>query len=636
MCGICGSIGLSDQSLQDKIVRSMNLLLRHRGPDETGFYSDEFCSLAMSRLSIIDITGGQQPIFSEDGKSCIFHNGEIYNYQELRAILIEKGHCFKTKSDTEVILHLYEDYGIDSPKFLKGMFAFCIYEIAEKKFFFARDRFGEKPLYYFQNNNGLAFSSEIKSLLENTAISRKLNVDFLHYYLKAEYVPEPWTLLKNVFSLPPGHSMIYQDGKVQLSKYYNFDYAPDTVFKSENDIIEYLEPILDRAIKRQTMSEVPIGAFLSGGIDSSTVVAKLQQNSSEKIKTFNVRFEEATYDESPIAREVAKFLGTDHHEIVVPNTDFSEDIFWTIVEHVGLPFPDSSAIPTYLISKEIKKHITVALSSDGGDELFAGYKLFDWYLKINRIRSTPVMTRALLIHFLAALKKRFPFNNSSLVRQLSRALKVSLLDETKIPMAIHDMFEDKNLEKLLQSNYDFKNSNTHLLEDYPPEFYSWTPLRKIMYFRIKYNLPLDMLIKVDRMSMATSLEVRAPLLDVDLFEASTKIPDKYLFKNGQGKYLIRKLMKDQLPDCVFNHPKSGFSIPLHKYQNAKFRGLTEDLFSTKTDLLQLFSKDYLEKVKYVGLNNYYDNSEYSVYKSSHQLWSLMQLFGWFKRFNVQL
>ena len=305
----------------------MNLALIHRGPDESGEFHDEICSLAMRRLSIIDLSQGQQPQFNENGTICVFQNGEIYNYRELKKDLLQKGFRFKTNSDTEVLAHLYEAYGEAMFQLLKGMFALCIYDQTKKIFLFARDRFGEKPFYYHCENNVFSFSSEVKSLLQHDVIDRKLDTNALFYYLRTSLVPEPLTLLENVKTLLPGHYIKLSENSIDVKKYFHLTYKVKEKFKSDEDAIAFIEPHLIQAVKRQTVSDVPIGAFLSGGIDSSTVVALLQKNADRPIKTFNVRFEDQAYDESPIAKKVAAFCGTDHHEIVVPNYDFESSVF---------------------------------------------------------------------------------------------------------------------------------------------------------------------------------------------------------------------------------------------------------------------------------------------------------------------
>ena len=333
------------------LVGEMKECLRHRGPDDSGELIAEACGIGMRRLAIIDVKGGKQPIASEDGRFNVVLSGEIYNYRELTDRLLQKGHRFSTSSDTETLVHLYEDEGKYSPRFLKGMFGFCIHDRQDGSLFLARDRFGEKPLFYYQAGDVFVFSSELRSLLQCNFIPRRLDQEALAYYLRVGFVPAPLTMFKDVRVLPPGHSLSWRQGKARVEQYYSVDYRPDPYLDREERAVEAVREALSRAVRRQAVSEVPLGAFLSGGIDSSAVVAMLQSVSSQPTKTFTVRFEESSYDESHIAREVANHLGTEHTEFVVPNLGFQEQDLWRIVDHVGAPFFDSSAIPTYILSK---------------------------------------------------------------------------------------------------------------------------------------------------------------------------------------------------------------------------------------------------------------------------------------------
>jgi len=637
MCGICGIIKTTNNSERlaiKNVVKEMNNAMHHRGPDDTGYDHSNVHSLAMSRLSIIDLASGKQPIFNENHSIGAFMNGEIYNYKELRNDLIIKGHQFKTLSDTEVLVHLYEEYGTNMSAHLKGMFSFCIFDNIHKQYFFSRDRFGEKPFFYHFKNGFLSFSSEIDSLLQNKNIRRKINFEALNYYLKVGIVPEPITMIDSVFSLPAGHNLILKNGKVELTKYFEIEYKKETNIKNISDAVSYIKPFVENAVKRQMISDVPIGAFLSGGIDSSTICSIMQKYSTEKIKTFTVKFQHAPYDESKIAQEVANHLGTDHHEISIQNGEFSEPLFWNIIDHVGVPFNDSSCIPSFLVSQAIRKHVKVALSGDGGDEVFGGYPVFQWWKKILNIKKTPHIgryTSNIALNFISNL----PFaNKSNLLRQLKKGINLSLIDKKLIPLKIHELFPDAELHKIYKNGYNWNSSYTRYTS-FLEESKDWTDLRQIMYFRFQHNLKSNMLVKVDRMSMANSLEVRAPFLDPDLFEASTKIPDEFLINKGEGKFIIRKLMQDSLPPSVFNHPKTGFAIPLHKYQNKAYKSLAENLFFKPNPLTDILNIDKIRDTMNAGFAQE-SNSKISVYRASNRLWSLMLLFGWVKKFNIEV
>ena len=637
MCGITGIIsfnkGLSTAQRND-FVSAMNAAILHRGPDESGDFHNDYCSLAMRRLSIIDLSSGQQPIYNETGKIGVFFNGEIYNYPELREELSRKGHQFKTNSDTEVLVHLYEEYGTKMLPLLRGMFAFCIFDKEKNTYLVARDRFGEKPLFYHFADQIFSFSSEIKSLLENKNIPRQLNHKALPYYFRTSLLPEPMTLLKDIFCLPAGHFVEIDKNGISVQKYFEIEYNIDQNIKTEADAEAFIRPVLEKALQRQTISDVPIGAFLSGGIDSSTIVALLQKNASKPIKTFTARFAEADFDESTIAKKVAEYCGTEHHELVIPNYDFTEDIFWTIIDHVGQPFRDSSAIPSFLLTKEIRKHVKVALSGDGGDELFGGYDVFQWYQKIGKIRQIPRPIRQLGLFGLEVAQHIPVIGSHAKIRQIKRGISTSLEDLDDIPIALNSFFSPLEIQQLLQNQPNLAFS---ALKQYPKKIREASPLRKIMYYRTQHTLPANMLIKIDRMSMANSLEVRAPFLDPDLFAAAAQLPDKFLIKNGKGKHIIRQIMEKELPSEVFNHPKSGFSIPLHKYQNTTFKNLAYRLLFVDNPFPDLFDEDYLKLIYQQGLMGLQTaTTRKSIFQTSHQLWMLMQLFGWGERFEVQL
>lgn len=639
MCGICGIIDfknvLSKEHRQTQVAL-MNKALTHRGPDDAGDYSNQNTSLAMRRLSIIDLNQGQQPQYNADGDILVFQNGEIYNYKELKADLIQKGFHFKTNSDTEVLAHLYEAEGSNMFSMLKGMFAICIYDAQNNTYLIARDRFGEKPLYYHWDQAVFSFSSEIKSLLENTFIERKLNHEALPYYFRTSLVPEPITLLDNINSLEPGHFIKLQERGFNKAAYFTANYTASPAITSEAEAIEYIRPILTKAIQRQTISDVSIGAFLSGGIDSSTIVALLQQNSTQQIKTFNVRFENQAFDESAIAKKVAQHCGTDHHEIFVPDFDFDESIFWMIIEQVGLPFRDSSAIPSFLVSKEISKHLKVALSGDGGDELFGGYNLFRWYQKIIQLKKIPASIRTVMGNSLAFAQSIPSAHQFSFLRQFKRGLDTTMEALEDIPIALNELFSRDQIADLLgKKTTDYTGlASFPLLKKYPNNSDQWSPLRRIMYYRLKHTLPSNMLIKVDRMSMANSLEVRAPFLDPDLFDATTALSDDLLIKNKKGKHILRQIMANDLPEEVFNHPKTGFNMPLFKYMNDGFKALAQDLLFDNNPWSGFIPTTELKKIYDRGISAKKDTSAISVFQASHQLWMIMMLLGWARRFKI--
>ena len=518
------------------------------------------------------------------------------------------------------------------------MFVFCIHDRLDGSLFLARDRFGEKPLFYHHSGDVFVFSSEIRSLLECELVPRRLDREALAYYLRVGIVPAPLTLFKDVRILPPGHFLYWHRGKTTVTSYYSVDYSPDPYLDREERAVEAVREALSRAVRRQAMSEVPLGAFLSGGIDSSAVVAMLQSVSSRPAKTFTVRFEEASYDESHIARQVANHLGTDHKEFLIPNLAFQEEDLWRIVDHVGVPFFDSSAIPTYILSRCIRQEVTVALSGDGGDELFAGYPVFQWCLSIQKVKKAPEFLRSSAGSIVRRLTSpRLPA--TAFLRRLRRGLDASTAPDEVLPVTVHALFDDSELPEILtdHSVLESAGKNLPLLTLLPPEAAEWTPLRRLMYYRLKNNLSEDMLTKVDRMSMACSLEVRSPMLDVDLAELSMRLPDKHLIHKGIGKSVLRKAVRTMLPDSVFSHPKTGFDIPLHAFRNDTYVRIARHLLlHDSSGMMDLFSKKVVEGLLDQGLNQNIDAIDFSVYRATHRLWSLMQLAAWAQHFKVRV
>src|SRR6266550_3378696 len=394
MCGIAGIVNNNKSDVDQDLLARMCAAIRHRGPDDDGFYIKGPVGLGMRRLAIIDLKSGQQPIHNQDRTAWIVFNGEIYNYRELREKLEKLGHEFYTDSDTEAIIHAYDQYGTDCPKHLRGMFAFAIWDERIKSLFLARDRVGKKPLLYAQVNGQLVFGSEFSALLEHPAVSRDVDFEALHYYLAFICVPAPLTAYRAIRKLEPGHSLLWRNGEVKIERYWQLDFSKK-VDVSEAEAGERVVELLREAVRVRLMSEVPLGAFLSGGIDSSAVVALMAQESSEQVKTFSIGFDEQDFSELHHARRVAEYVGADHHEFIVrPN---AMEVLPTLVEHYGEPYADSSAIPTYYVSRETRRYVTVALNGDGGDECFAGYERYVAMNLAEKYHKLPSLFRKTLI-----------------------------------------------------------------------------------------------------------------------------------------------------------------------------------------------------------------------------------------------
>lgn len=637
MCGICGLYATVEQTEIASVLQRMNEALSHRGPDDAGHHVHQRCGIAMRRLSIIDLAGGHQPIANENGQITTVFNGEIYNFQQLRKMLCDRGHHFQTQSDTEVLVHLFEDEAERAPEFLKGMFAFCIYDQTAGSLFLARDRFGEKPLYYYNHpQDGFVFSSEIRSLLEHPSIPRQLDYEALGYYMRAGFVPAPLTMFKAVRMLPPGHWLRWRDGNLTIRPYFTIDYRPDPDLEAEDKATEAVRAALQQAVKRQAISDVPLGAFLSGGIDSSSVVAMLQTTANHRVKTFTMRFEEQSHDEGEIAREVAEHLGTDHHEFIVPKVAFEPDDFSRIIDHVGLPFNDTSAIPTYILSKHIGQAVTVALSGDGGDEMFAGYPVFRWGMTIRKMQKLPRPLLRFGAETANWASRGHIFSDVSGLRRIRRGLEAASHPYHLLPVEIHSLFEREELEGLVRCERTLSVAcgDLPLFTTLPPHAESWSALRQLMYYRLKHGLNDQMLTKVDRMSMAASIEVRSPMLDADLAALSMRLPDKHLIRNGVGKHILRRAMRSQLPDVVFSHPKSGFGIPMHSFQNEKYQAMAHDLLEKRNGIMQLLCPLRVRNIIHTGLEQKADRADRSTERANYQLWALMQLSAWQQRFEV--
>ena len=636
MCGICGFVVPGPTAESAQSLEAMNKALTHRGPDASGQVALDGVGLASSRLAIIDLESGDQPICVADQGVAIVLNGEIYNYRELRCQLESKGHRFQTRSDTEVIAVGYLEYGVGIVERLRGMFSFAIHDRRNETVILARDRFGEKPLFYWNGPNGLVFSSELRSLLEWPEVPRRMDREALAYFLRFGYSPWPSSLFDGVNELPPGSVMTYRDGVPKIEEYYRPFYKPDPALADLHAATEAVGAALETAVRRQMVSDVPIGAFLSGGIDSGAVVSTLQRLSDRPVQTFTVRFADDDYDESVVARTVAERLGTDHHEISVGDAEFSSDDLYRIVDHMGQPFVDSSAIPSYLISRAVRPHVKVCLTGDGGDEMFAGYPIFRWAATVDRIAGVPAPLRN-GARIVAGAARRMPgLGSSGVVRQAHRALTAAGGRSENRLSAIGSIFLPEELESLVVDPEvrSVSTGSLQLANDLPAEAESWPALRRRMYLLTRQQLPQDMLTKIDRMSMAASLELRAPLLDADLTDLAMTLPENVLISGKVQKLALREAVRPYLPDIVFNQSKSGFSIPLHRFRNEAFREAAHDLLDVPTGPLAVLDPKQVAAVVERGLTRSEDRADITVYRATHQLWALMQLASWSKRFNV--
>lgn len=561
MCGICGLFrpeGLYPEDKEKVVLMTRTLI--HRGPDEDGFYADEFIALGMRRLKIIDLVTGRQPIANEDKTIWTIYNGEIFNFPQLREELEKRGHLFKTKSDTEVIVHLYEEEGPDFVHRLNGMFAIALWDKRNRRLCLYRDRLGIKPLHYSLLPDGLIFSSEIKSLLE-AGIDREIDFEALSEFFSFEFIPAPRTIFRQIHKLLPGHRLICQGHEVKIEKYWDVVFKPESPPRSEDEYAEEIHRRLREAVKMRLISDVPLGVFLSGGLDSSTVTALMKEVETSPIKTFAIGFREKSFNELHYARLVADYLKTDHHEFVVEPKLVTE-LIPQLMNYLDEPLADASVIPTYLISYLARKEVTVALAGDGGDELFAGYDTYKAYRLASYYRKIPGFINSPLkwmVNLLPASSRRLSFE--------FKAKKFLLGIDYPPEIANYiwwGAYPPKEKAKLLSPQLQ----ETIKADPYEPVAFhlqscqAQDTLDRIFYLDLKLYLQDDLLVKVDRMSMANSLEIRVPFLDYTFVEFAASIPNKLKLKGLETKYILKKAMAGHLPPEIFRRKKIGFDIPL--------------------------------------------------------------------------
>jgi len=580
MCGIAGFY-LRDGAADPEDIKAMCDAIVHRGPDDEGARVEGGCAIGMRRLSIIDLSTGHQPISNEDGALWIVFNGEIYNYQELRRDLIAKGHRFSTNSDTETILHLYEEEGPEGVKKLRGMFGFAIWDSRRRSLFVARDRFGKKPIYYAKTKDAFYFASELKSL-RIFDLDWAIDEDALRLYFQMMYIPDPYTPFRHVRKLMPGCWIRHNaDGSVEEGRYWRLP-VPESRRGIATDpalVASEVRAKFDEAVKIRMIADVPLGAFLSGGIDSGSVVASMALQSKDPVKTFSIGFEEADYNELPAARMVAEKYKTEHHEIIVRPDSVS--LLERISRHCDEPFGDSSSIPTLIVSEFARQHVKVALSGDGGDELFGGYPVFFNVEEQKKFDRIPRFLRK----GIGVIARNLPYSayGKNYLRLMSRQ---SGLDRYVADRALPFY---KTHELLPPAWRLPAERETEFFQRHMPDFLlpaGADPLAQAFYFEATANLSGDMLVKVDRMSMAASLEVRSPLLDHELAALAMSIPPDLKMRNGRGKAIFLDAVGDRLPPKLLTLPKKGFAVPLAKWYRTSLKAFLWD---------HLLSREFLDR-----------------------------------------
>ena len=579
MCGIVGIVNLISQApVRDPVLTHMNERLNHRGPDDTGVFLDGEIGFAMKRLAINDVKNGQQPIFNEDKSLCVVCNGEIYSHPKIKKSLQRHGHTYRSNSDVESIVHAYEEYGENFLEFLNGMFAFAIWDKQKREVLLARDRAGVKPLYYTFFNQDLIFASELKALVSHPDIKPELDYLSLNQYLSFEYVPTPRTIYKNIFKLPAGHFLRFSSRGASTHEYWDlkFKRAESRPPLALPEVTDSLHEVLDNAVSTELLSDVPVGIFLSGGIDSSVLAAITQSKSPKPIKTFTLQFDDKSFDESQYAKIVADHIGSEHCVRRVENNEIVSQAE-SIPDIFDEPFGDSSIIPTFLLSKFASESVKTVLGGDGGDELFAGYP-------------------TLLAHRLVELYERFiPYGiRASLIPRLVNALPVSFnnlsfdfkakrfLTGRGVPMGIRHhrwigSFLESEKNSLFHNDYYYSDVDTYsIVGDYLKHSDANEFFNQLLYLDFKLYLEGDILAKVDRASMANSLEVRVPFLNSKVIEHASMLPFNYKLKGFQGKYLLKKVAKRLLPSSIVKRPKKGFNVPIGKLICGELKDFAHD------------------------------------------------------------
>jgi asparagine synthase (glutamine-hydrolysing) len=625
MCGIVGFVNAGSRAASRELLERMNGCIVHRGPDEDGFFVHESVALAMRRLAIIDLKGGQQPIFNEDRSSVIVFNGEIYNFHEIKKDLEARGHVFHTNSDTEVIVHLYDEYGEDCVQYLRGMFAFAIWDFKDKSLFLTRDRVGKKPiLYSYQTNGDFVFGSEFTALLAHPGISREVDYEAIDSYLSYLCVPAPQTAFKQIRKLEPAHWLRWKDGKIETQRYWQPNFSKKIKI-SESEAIEETTRIIREATKMRLISEVPLGAFLSGGVDSSTVVALMAQESTGAVKTFSIGFEEQDFSELQYAKRVAEHVGAEYNEFIVrPN---ALEVLPTLVEHYGEPYADASAIPTYYVSKETRRFVTVALNGDGGDESFAGYERHAAMKIAEMYHRFPAFARRLLIEKPINLVPTSELKRSRL-RDAKRFLQAANLPRTERYFRWMSTFNRDAKAELYTDDFSrmaARQNPSALLDKWFAAANGSGILDATLLTDQMTYLPNDLLVKVDIASMANSLEARSPLLDHKVIEFAASLPENLKMQRFETKSLLKKVAARLVPREVIYRRKMGFGVPLGSW----FRGEMKDfvrgvLLSEKSLSRGIVKPEMVERYVAEHIDGKRDHT--------YQVWTLLMLELWFQRF----
>lgn len=627
MCGIAGIFHFCEPQAQTELITRMTAGLNHRGPDGQGIFIRGRIALGHRRLAIIDLSPcAEQPLCNEDGTVWLTYNGEIYNYRELRGELEGYGHHFASQGDSEVIVHAYEQWGTDCLKRFNGMFAFGLWDENQRRLWLVRDRLGVKPLFYSLSKNRLLFGSEIKAILCDVQVSRTLDYEALSYFLALNYTPAPQTLFASIRQLLPGQQMLVDDkGHVQLSEYWDVVYKEGS-YRSEASYHEESEALLEDAVRIRLVSDVPFGAFLSGGLDSSTVSYWMARHLKEPLQTFTVTFGEPSFDEGDYARSVAQTIGAQHHESVV--TADAATLLPHLVRHAEEPTADSSMVALYYLARETRRHVKMVLSGDGADEILAGYETYQAYYAHRFLRRIPDWFRH---HVLSSLVERLPVSDArvSFDFKLRRFLAAGDLSSEDAHATWRLIFNADARRQLLMPVNGAPGIEADAIDLYRSLFARSTarhPLNRMLYVDTRFYLPNDMLVKVDRMTMAHGLEAREPFLDYRLVEFAASLPpDLKLHRGRHKKYLLRSVMQDKLPQTVLQRKKQGFNVPNARWIKHGLRPFVMDhLSSSRLSNMGLFDETFVANL----LQNHFSGRA----DNSHQIWCLLTLSLWWHQF----
>lgn len=632
MCGIAGIYRFDSKPVDTQLLHRMTDAIAHRGPDDEGHYVNQCVGLGNRRLSIIDLSPrGNQPMSNETQTVWLTYNGEIYNYKSLRADLVRRGHRFRSDTDTEVIVHLYEEEGVDCLKHLNGMFSFALWDSEARLMFLARDRLGIKPLFYYVDREKLLFGSEIKCILCDSTVARNVNIEALHHYLSLNYTVAPLTLFDGIRQLLPGHYLVVENGRVSDREYWDLEFDERNVQEDMPFYQERLEQQLHKTVERMVVSDVPFGVFLSGGLDSSAITYYMSQILPGPVKSFSIGFEEESYDELKFARLMARHCHTEHHELVI-KLDHLEDLISKLVWHMGEPLADASLIPVYHVSKLAREHVKMVLCGDGGDEILAGYETYTAYHVARLYRKLPTFLRQ---RFIAPLVNRLPVSDRkiSFDYKAKRFVRGAEQPPERAHFYWRIIFDEADKARLFEDGLRKSLAGLDAFDStFGPYFQKANAqkvLNRLLYVDTRVYLPNDMLVKVDRMSMANSLEVRVPFLDHELVEFLATVPPSLKLKNYTNKkYLLKHAVSEKIPSEILCRKKRGFNIPVGIWIRTGLKDFVLDVMSNRAvRQMGYFKPDYIRQI----LAEHFERKR----DYGYEVWGLLTFFIWHRQFIEQ-